>query len=103
MSSDVEDDDSLLRAIAEFRSEVNHLIDEQLAYVKDRVEEPSAHRPFRSAPVPTVTEPPAEPAKVRTLDPRERLDALAKHLDHRLRQASLPGADRPDRSTAVEE
>jgi hypothetical protein len=103
MSSELEDDDPLLRAIAEFRSEVNHLIYEQLAYVKDRVEEPSNHRPFRAAPVPTVTEPPAEPAKVRSLDPRERLDALAKHLDHRLRQASLPGAERSDRPTPVEE
>jgi hypothetical protein len=103
MAGDLEDDDPLLRAIAELRTEVNQLIDEQVSYVKDRVEEQPVHRPFRLAPVSTATEPSAEPAKVRTLDPRERLDALAKHLDHRLRQASLPAAERSDRSAPVEE
>ena len=100
MPSDTESNDPLLRAIAELRSDVNHLIDEQVAYVKERVEELTPPRGPRPAPVLNVTEPPEELAKGRSLDPRQRLDALAKHLDHRLRVANVPA---PERKTSPEE
>ncbi len=90
MSSDIEVNDSLLRTIAELRSEVKHLIDEQVAYVKERVEEPASPRVLRAAPAASVTEPTQDITKARSLDPRQRLDALAKHLDHRLRLANVP-------------
>jgi hypothetical protein len=96
MSSDPEVNDSLLRTIAELRSEVNHMIDEQVAYVRDRVEEPVSPRVLRAAPVASVTEPPKEVTKGRALDPRQRLDALAKHLDHRLRLANVPGSEKTE-------
>jgi hypothetical protein len=103
MSSDPEVNDALLRTIAELRSEVNHLIDEQVAHVRERVEEPVSSRPLRAAPVVSAAEPPDEPGKGRSLDPRQRLDALAKHLDHRLRLAHVPAADRIDRAPDAEE
>src|SRR5262245_33477699 len=97
MPSDPESDD-LLRAIAELRIDVNRLIDEQVARVKERAEEPATAPPpartLRPAPVPNVPEPPDDVGKGRTLDPRQRLDALAKHLDHRLRQANGQAAER---------
>jgi hypothetical protein len=95
MPSDHEVNDPLLRSIAELRAELNSLIDEQVAYVKERVEEPVAPRVLRPAPPMSVSvsvnaiEPPEEVGTVRALDPRQRLDALAKHLDHRLRLATV--------------
>jgi len=103
MSSDLEVNDSLLRTIAELRSEVNHLIDEQVAYVKERVEEPVSPRVLRAAPAASATEPPKDVAKVRSLDPRQRLDALAKHLDHRLRLANVPAPERTECAPATAE
>jgi hypothetical protein len=101
MPSDAESND-LLRAIAELRIDVNRLIDEQVAQVKARVEEPATSpmppRAMRLAPVPKVPDPPDESGNGRTLDPRQRLDALAKHLDHRLRQANGPAAERTERA-----
>ena len=87
MTGDAEVSDPLLRAIAELRTDVNLLIDEQVALVKDRVEELTPPRSVRSAPAmnATATEAPDEGTKARSLDPRQRLDALAKHLDHKLR------------------
>jgi len=102
MPSDSEVIDPLLRAITDLRSELNHLIDEQVASVKERWEEPLSLRTPRSTPVPVVTEAPEEVAKPRALDPKQRLDALAKHLDHRLRQANAPGPERADRPPATE-
>ena len=104
MPSDPEVNDPLLRALAELRVEMNQLIDEQVAYVKERVEDPVSHRvlraaPVMAAPVMSVTEPAEEVAKARSLDPRQRLDALAKHLDHRLRLANAPA---PERAPASE-
>jgi hypothetical protein len=103
MPSDHEVNDPLLRSIAELRAELNSLIDEQVAYVKERVEEPVAPRVLRTAPVLSVTEPPEEVATVRSLDPRQRLDALAKHLDHRLRLAGTGPAERSERVGASQE
>src|SRR3954462_14902891 len=102
MTSDAEVGDPLLRAIAELRIDLKILIDEQVALVKERVEEPSAPRGLRVAPAQPL--PAAEArdeaaeaaAKARSLDPRQRLDALAKHLDHRLRQANSPMPERAE-------
>jgi hypothetical protein len=103
MVGDHEAGDPLLRSIAELRVELNSLIDEQVAYVKERVEPPVAPRVLRAAPVLSMTEPPEEAAAVRSLDPRQRLDALAKHLDHRLRLASVAPTERPERVAAPSE
>jgi hypothetical protein len=67
------------------------------------VEDMTPPRASRLAPALNVTEPPDEAAKVRTLDPRQRLDALAKHLDHRLRLANVPAPDRAERAASTEE
>jgi len=90
MSSDLEVNDSLLRTIAELRSEVNHLIDEQVAFVKERVEEPVSPR------VPAGGAGRERDRSSEGRSPRsgrstrgQRLDALAKHLDHRLRLANV--------------
>jgi hypothetical protein len=103
MPSDHEVSDPFLRSIAELRVELNTLIDEQVAYVKERVEEPVVPRVLRTVPVMSVTEPPEEVATVRSLDPRQRLDALAKHLDHRLRLANTAPAERSERVGASQE
>jgi hypothetical protein len=104
MPSDPESDDPLLRAIDELRADVNHLIDEQVTYVKDRVEDLTPPRPLRTAPVLNAAEPaPVEVPKARSLDPRQRLDALAKHLDHRLRLANVPAPERAERPASPEE
>lgn len=103
MPSDPEANDPLLRTIAELRIEMNHLIDEQVALVKERVEEPAPTRPLRAAPVMSVPEIPEEATKLRSLDPRQRLDALAKHLDHRLRLANVPAPERTERAPDTEE
>jgi hypothetical protein len=130
MPSDSEVMDPLLRAIAELRVDLNHLINEQIACVKERWEEPPVLRSLRTAPpltpAPALTPVPAAvpvpapapasapapalvvagapeaAAKPRTLDPRQRLDALAKRLDHRARQANVPGAERAERSPTPE-
>ena len=122
--------DSLLRAIAELREQVDRLIEEQKAAVTgylarladetnaaeravapaDPVAEASTGRPSTDAfskakrpaapeRLPNATPPPPPRAAVavangegtangRADDPRERLDALAKHLDRKLRQAA---------------
>jgi hypothetical protein len=103
MPSDPEENDPLLRALAELRQEVNSLIDEQVAQVKERVQESNVSRPLRPAVVMNVAEPTEDVAKARALDPRQRLDALAKHLDHRLRLANVPVADRGEPDTTPEE
>jgi hypothetical protein len=105
MPSDHEVNDPFLRSIAELRIEMNCLIDEQVAYVKQRVEEPVPPRMPRPAPVRSGPEPPEEVAAVRSLDPRQRLDALARHLDHRLRLANVnvPPAERSERVGASHE
>jgi hypothetical protein len=103
MSSDSELSDPLLRAIGELRMDVLQLIDEQIAHVKQRVDELPSAPALRPAPVPPIPETPEETPKDRTLDPRKRLDALAKHLDHRLRQVNVPPAERVDRSPGQDE
>jgi hypothetical protein len=100
MPGDPETNDPLLRVIAELRADLNQWIDEQLAYVKERVEEPNPPRTMRPTPVLNLTEavPPApvEADRVQPLDPRQRLDALAKRLDHRRRLSSGPTPERAD-------
>jgi hypothetical protein len=98
MFSATESDDPLLRAIAELRTDLLHLIDDQVAYWKERVEDPTPPRAVRPVSVLNVAEPQEVAAKARSLDPRQRLDALAKHLDHRLRLANVPAPDRVERA-----
>jgi hypothetical protein len=110
MSVPTGDDAAVLQTIAELRSDVNRLIDEQLARVRaleeKRVAEPAPERRF-SAPSPAPTPPPSPapraprppaasrlrevveaPPKPDTDDPSQRLDALARHLDGRLRRSN---------------
>lgn len=56
--------------------------------VFDRLDEPSP-----TPPRPVSTAPPEPAPASRSEDPRERLDALAKHLDRKLRQAAAPNGD----------
>jgi hypothetical protein len=104
MPGDAEIDDPLLRAIAELRDEVNRLIDEQVASAKerDRAGEPSPAHARRPAPSPSMAAATAEPARARPLDPSQRLDALARHLDHRRRLNGSPTPDRAGRPTTTE-
>src|SRR4051794_29073765 len=102
MPSDPQSNDPMLREIAKLRIDVNHLIDEQITFVKGWAEELAPPRGLRTAPAPNVPEPPDETAKGRAADPRQRLDALAKHLDHRLRLANVPSTERPERSPSPE-
>lgn len=132
--------DSLFRAIADLRGELDRLIDEQKAAIggaqwapdeaataperaPSGASEPAAPlaaqappdaaaRPRRpnapavfdrlddpspTPPRPASTAVPETPPPSRPEDPRERLDALAKHLDRKLRQASAPNVDPPAR------
>jgi outer membrane biosynthesis protein TonB len=116
MSQNTADDTALLQTIAELRADVNRLIDEQLTRVRTleekRVVEAGAERRFTAPPPPPTPAPPAPlpppvvraprpqpavkpreqpaelPTKPETDDPSQRLDALARHLDGRLRRAS---------------
>ena len=103
MPGDFEDNDPLLRAIAELRADMHQLIDEQVKSIKERIEDLAPPRALRAAPVLNGTEPPDETSKVRSLDPRQRLDALARHLDHKLRLANVPAPDRAERGPSSEE
>lgn len=113
MPGDAEGHDPMLLAIAELRIDVNRLIDEQVARVKGRAGESTPPRPARlspiaipiagPAPVLNDTAAPDEAAGGRTLDPRQRLDALAKHLDHRLRQGNGPSNERTGRPPPSQE
>ena len=103
MFSDSELSDPLLRAIGDLRMDVLQLIDEQISYVKQRVDELSSTPAPRPVPVQPIPEIPEETPKDRSLDPRKRLDALAKHLDHRLRQVNVPPLERCDRSPGQDE
>jgi hypothetical protein len=106
MSVETGDEAAVLQSISELRTDLNRLIDEQLARVRaleeKRVSEPVVERRF-SAPQPAYqptarpTRPPVvarqrepveEPVKPETSDPGQRLDALARHLDGRLRRSN---------------
>ena len=106
MSVESGDDAALLQTISELRSDVNRLIDEQLARVRTleekRAAEPAAERRY-SAPQASAPPPPRaprasaavraqEPVQERTApetdDPGQRLDALARHLDGRIRRSN---------------
>jgi hypothetical protein len=119
MSVEPGDDAALLQTIVELRNDVNRLIDEQLAWVRaleeKRASEPASERRYSAPQVPAPPAPRApratavarvrEPAEQRpapeTDDPSQRLDALARHLDGRLRRSNgkhraTPG-ELPDR------
>lgn len=128
MSRQVGDDDALLQTIAGLRTDVNRLIDEQLtrlnALEQKRPPEPAAERRFSApasayqpapraprtpapAPAPVqaatrVREPVEPPPKPESDDPSQRLDALARHLDGRLRRsgsrAKAEAAEHPESS-----
>jgi hypothetical protein len=113
--------DPLLRAISDLRDEVNRLIDDQVARLgaleSTAAEAPAApvraamtvDRPGPVAPTPPKSEapakrtprpatapeaPPQAPSSGTNDDPLQRLDALAKHLDGRLRRGKGDG-ERP--------
>src|SRR5262245_10447313 len=104
MSLDTESADSLLRAIREFRLEFLSWIDTEMARVRehepgkdlaaagipatpgeDSAERGSGASPAR--PAATIPRPETDPrASAAPLSPRQRLDALARLLDQRLKQ-----------------
>ena len=101
-ASESEKQDALLFAIAKFREDIGRLFDEQIALVRGRSIEPAVPEPTLIAPtVEPLLPPPAavevrpapaapvEPPVARSNDPRERLDALAKLLDRRLKPTSV--------------
>ncbi|MDR3637329.1 MAG: hypothetical protein P4L84_26230 [Isosphaeraceae bacterium] len=113
MSVETGDDAAMLQTISELRNDVNRLIDEQLARVRSLEEkrgsepvterrfsppqpayQPTA-RPARPSAVARNREPVEEPPKPETGDPSQRLDALARHLDGRLRRSN--GNAKPDK------
>lgn len=128
MSQETGDDATLLRTIAELRSDVNRLIDEQLAQVRaleeKRTAEVAVERRFSPLQPPDPTPPAARPsrasvrareatelpppppprAEAASDDPSQRLDALARHLDGRLRRSGAKkGAEGETRDRTTNE
>lgn len=123
MSNPAGTDATLLQTIAELRHDVNRLVDEQLARVRALDEKQAATAPAerrysapQPPPAPAPRPPRAQPAaRAREVveeppppapsdDPSQRLDALARHLDGRLRRSngrskgsSGDASDRPPR------
>jgi hypothetical protein len=89
--------DPLLRAIAEFRREVDRLFDEQAARLSIRARDSALDLPVPAAPEPS------DEIRGRAPDPRPRLDALAKHLDRRRRLGAGTGPDASERRERVPE
>jgi hypothetical protein len=100
MNNITDSSDPLLQAIAEFDGAVDRLIDEQIAllnstgseFVVSSADEPAVRlRRYAQAskdenpagPAPTLGAPPTARADD---GPKQRLDALARHLDDRLRR-----------------
>jgi hypothetical protein len=128
MHDDAKANDPLLQAIGELRQHLDRLIDEQRAILygadgdgpaspmpaapADPGPEAPAAAEFAPKPrrmpaaapergaEPPRTEPEPAPDGRAPDDPRMRLDALAKHLDRKMRQASTPAADPPARPPA---
>ena len=107
MSTSAGPDAALLQTIAELRHDVNRLVDEQLARVRALDEKQAAPAPSerrysapQPPPAPAPRPPRAQPAaRAREVveeppppapsdDPSQRLDALARHLDGRLRRSN---------------
>jgi hypothetical protein len=86
--------ESLLRAIADFRDEVNRILDEPVVRLSVRTGDFVAPINVFSAPEPS------DESRSRASDPRPRLDALAKHLDLRRRVGSGPAPLEPNQSAA---
>jgi len=88
-------EDPLLPAIAALRQEVDRLIDEQIALVTDKLEEVATSRIVLDLPKASqrVGQTAAGVPRERRnpprgeVDPKQRLDALAKRLDGRMRRA----------------
>ena len=105
MGHDTGDDTALLQTISELRADVNRLVDEQLARVRaleEKRPDTAVERRFTAPPHPSQpavrapraqvvsrtrepVEPPPKPAG--SAAPSQRLDALARHLDGRLRRS----------------
>jgi hypothetical protein len=82
--------DPLLRAIADFRDEINRMFDEPVVQLRVRTSD-------FVPPISVVSAPePSDEGRSRTADPRPRLDALAKHLDLRRRIGSGPAPVEPN-------
>jgi hypothetical protein len=115
-------DDPLLEAIADLRMEVDRLINSQRVRLEQQ--EAQGLRPYVSANSPERPAAKVAPRQVRRNDsssrtttlaspvhpgassddqtnPRNRLDALARHLDDRLRRRREPGPDRPDSTNGL--
>lgn len=111
-ASESEKRHALLWAIAEFREDIGRLFEEQIALAHGRDDEPCLPEPPPLVPVvePLPPPPPAveirpvpaapaePPPVVRSNDPRERLDALAKLLDRRLKP---PPGDTPSKAAGA--
>ncbi len=109
MENDSGAGDPLLRAIAEFRAELNRLIDEQIERLGSPEESPRAE-PLDDRSCDAYASPPRLEARTRLGprttpapepapagppgDPRQRLEALAKRLDGRRRAAGDAGRGR---------
>jgi hypothetical protein len=110
-------DDPLVQAIGDLREEVDRLISAQRVRLEQQ--EAQGLRPHASASSLERPAPKVRPRQGRSNDssgrtaalassvhpsaasdeetnPRNRLDALARHLDDRLRRRREPGQDRPD-------
>jgi hypothetical protein len=92
-------DDPLIRAIAELRSEVDRLIDAEIARLGAVAARPAIAtngRHVEPAPEPEPIEPSRPAPDGDASDPGLRLDALAQRLEGRLRRARERTNGRPD-------
>jgi len=108
MSHDADVLDSLPRAIAEFREKVLLWIDTALVRLREREQEESlAMEDLLSVPTrPPIVAPRPEAgtrSKSSPLDSLERLDALARLLDHRLKASQEAASNSSETSGEVGE
>jgi hypothetical protein len=103
MRQEATESDSLSRAIGDFRDEFVGWIDTELARLREREREESLVSKGHDAPgaPPSHAAPVTESgAQAPPLNPRQRLDALARLLDCRLKQSQ--GAGEPSREAVPE-
>jgi hypothetical protein len=83
MSNDVEAPDPLSSAIGEFRKELLDWIETELVRLRERAQtDEETTRPPGALPERQIDRDPRPPLS----NPRQRLDALARLLDHKLKQ-----------------
>ena len=103
MRHEAMESDSLSRAIGDFRDQLVSWIDTELAHLREREREESLvmkeHEPAGPPPSYAVSET-GSGAHTPSLNPRQRLDALARLLDHRLKRSL--GAGNPSQDGAPE-